>query len=301
MFFALGPPGGVNAPDRARVYCFTRRENTNHRPRLHSLETPLEAQLSKTIQIIGTTVLRGPNMWTYQPAIEALVDIGDLEDFPSNTIPGLYDRLKAWLPSLIEHRCSYEERGGFLRRLEDGTWPVHIMEHVAIELQCLAGGPGGFGRARETSRRSLYKLIVGTWHEEITRTAITLARDLVQAAYDQRDFDVAAAIETLIDLADDYALGPSTACIVSAADDRKIPFIRLNDGNLVQLGYGANQRRIWTAETDLTSAIAEGISRDKDLTKQLLRSCGVPCPKDVWSRMPTTRGPPPRRSACRWW
>jgi cyanophycin synthetase len=218
-------------------------------------------------------------MWTYQPAIEALVDIGDLEDCPSNTLPGLYERLSAWMPSLVEHRCSYDERGGFLRRLKEGTWPAHIMEHVAIELQCLAGGPGGFGRARETSRRSLYKLIVGTWHEEITRTAIHLARDLVMAAIEDRPFDVAAAVETLRALADDFALGPSTACIVAAADDRKIPFVRLNDGNLVQFGYGVEQRRIWTAETDLTSAIAEGISRDKDLTKSLLRACGVRVPE----------------------
>jgi cyanophycin synthetase len=238
-----------------------------------------ESQVAKTIRILGTTVLRGPNMWTYQPAIEALVDIGDLEDYPSNKIPGLYERLSAWMPSLIEHRCSYDERGGFLRRLREGTWPAHIMEHVAIELQCLAGGPGGFGRARETSQRSLYKLIVGTWHEDITRAAIHLARDLVMAAIEDQPYDVAAAVATLRDLADDHALGPSTACIVTAADDRRIAFLRLNDGNLVQLGHGAEQRRIWTAETDLTSAIAEGISRDKDLTKSLLRSCGVPVPE----------------------
>ncbi len=235
--------------------------------------------MSKTIEILGTTVLRGPNMWTYNPAVEALVDIGDLEDCPSDTVPGLYERLSSWLPGLIEHRCSYDERGGFLRRLKEGTWPVHIMEHVAIELQSLAGGHIGFGRARETSRRSLYKLVVGLWHEEITRAAIFLARDLVLAAYEDRPYDVAAAVETLRDLADDYALGPSTQSIARAAYDREIPTLRLNDGNLVQLGYGANQRRIWTAETDLTSAIAEGISRDKDLTKQLLRACGVRVPE----------------------
>jgi cyanophycin synthetase len=235
--------------------------------------------VAKTIEILGTTVLRGPNMWTYQPAVEALVDIGDLEDYPSDRIPGMYERLSAWMPSLVEHRCSYDERGGFLRRLKEGTWPPHIMEHVALELQCLAGGPGGFGRARETSRRSLYKVIVGTWHEDITRTAIHLARDVVMAAIEDRPCDIGAAVAQLRDLADDLALGPSTACIVAAADDRKIPFVRLNDGNLVQFGHGAAQRRIWTAETDLTSAIAEGISRDKDLTKSLLRACGVRVPE----------------------
>jgi cyanophycin synthetase len=255
--------------------------------------------LAKTIEILGTTVLRGPNMWTYNPAIEALVDIGDLEDCPSDTVPGLYERLSTWLPGLVEHRCSYDERGGFLRRLKEGTWPVHIMEHVAIELQSLAGGHIGFGRARETSRRSLYKLVVGTWHEEITRTAIFLARDLVMAAYEDRAYDVSAAVETLRDLAEEFALGPSTQSIARAAYDREIPTVRLNDGNLVQLGFGANQRRIWTAETDLTSAIAEGISRDKDLTKQLLRACGVRVPEgrlvkdadDAWAAAEDLGGP----------
>ena len=95
--------------------------------------------------------LRGPNIWTYRPVLEAWVDIGELEDYPSNKIPGFYERLSAWLPSLVEHRCSYEERGGFLRRVEEGTWVGHILEHITLELQNLAGLPGGFGKTRETS------------------------------------------------------------------------------------------------------------------------------------------------------
>ncbi|MFZ4759814.1 MAG: cyanophycin synthetase family protein, partial [Burkholderiaceae bacterium] len=95
------------------------------------------------IRILEIRTLRGPNRWTYPQVIEALVDIGALEDHPSNTLPGFGDRLKAWLPSLIEHRCSYGERGGFLRRVDEGTWPCHIMEHVSLELQNLAGMPGG--------------------------------------------------------------------------------------------------------------------------------------------------------------
>jgi len=107
-------------------------------------------------------------MWTYMPIIEALVDIHDLEDYPSNLLPGFTDRLVAWLPSLIEHHCNYEERGGFVRRLHEGTWPAHILEHVTLELQNLAGMPGGYGRARETSQRGVYKVVVRAWHEEIT-------------------------------------------------------------------------------------------------------------------------------------
>lgn len=218
-------------------------------------------------------------MWTYAPVIEAWVDIGELEECPSNTIAGFSERLKRWLPGLIEHRCSVGERGGFLQRLDTGTWPGHILEHVTLELQTLAGLPGGFGRARETSVRGFYKVIVNAWHEEVTRKSLEIGRDLVMAAMEDKPFDLAGAIETLRDLTDDKCLGPSTACIVDAAEKRTIPHIRLNEGNLVQLGYGAAQRRIWTAETDQTSAIAETISRDKDLTKTLLSQVGLPIPE----------------------
>jgi len=234
----------------------------------------------KDLTFLEIRYLRGPNIWTYRPVIEAVVDIGALEDYPSNTIPGFVDRLKAFLPSLIEHRCSYGERGGFVRRLEEGTWPGHILEHVTLELQNLAGLPGGFGKTRETSERGVYKVAVRAWHEEVTRTALTKARELIMAAIEDTPFDVAATVEDLGDMVDSKCLGPSTASIVDAADDRDIPTIRLlDDGNLVQIGYGAAMRRIWTAETDRTSAIAETISRDKDLTKELLSSCGVPIPE----------------------
>ncbi|MBP8812470.1 MAG: cyanophycin synthetase [Laribacter sp.] len=233
----------------------------------------------KDIKFLRIQSLRGPNMWTYRPVLEAWIDIGDLEDCPSNTIPGFYERLSSWLPTLIEHRCSYEERGGFLRRLKEGTWPGHILEHVTLELQNLAGMPGGFGKARELSKRGQYKVIVRAWHEDVTREALFAARELVLAAMEDRPFDVAATVQRLRDMVDDHCLGPSTASIVDAADDRDIPYIRLNSGNLVQFGYGRALRRIWTAETDQTSAIAEGISRDKDLTKQLLSACGVPVPE----------------------
>jgi cyanophycin synthetase len=237
---------------------------------------------SKDIKFLEIRYLRGPNIWTYRPVIEAVVDIGELEDFPSNTIPGFYERLTAFLPSLIEHRCSYGERGGFLRRLQEGTWPAHILEHVTLELQNLAGMPGGFGRARETSNRGVYKVVVRAWHDEVTRASLFSGRELLLAAIQDTPFDVAATIAQLTDMAERKLLGPSTACIVDAATDkdRRIPAIRLlASGNLVQLGYGSRSRRIWTAETDRTSAIAEGISRDKDLTKSLLASCGVPVPE----------------------
>ncbi|MEN6586593.1 MAG: cyanophycin synthetase [Sulfuricella sp.] len=223
--------------------------------------------------------LRGPNIWTYRPVLEVWVDIGALEDSPSNTIPGFYERLSSWLPALSEHRCGVGEKGGFLLRLREGTWAGHILEHVTIELQNQAGMQTGFGKARETSTRGVYKVVVRARHEEVSRACLNAARDLVMAAIEDRPFDVPATIAQLRDLADDCLLGPSTACIVDAATERKIPSIRLTEGNLVQLGYGARQRRIWTAETDQTSAIAEGIASDKDLTKSLLQACGVPVPE----------------------
>jgi len=238
--------------------------------------------LDKSIEILSVKHLRGPNMWTYHPVIEVWVDIGDLEDYPSNLIPGFYDRLVKALPSLQEHRCSYGEPGGFLKRVEEGTWPAHILEHLTLELQNLAGIPGGFGKARDGDRRSVYKVIVSAINQEVTLTALKYARDLYLAlVQDTKDpaAEVKAIIKNLRELSDDLLLGPSTACIVNAAEERGIPSIRLSSGNLVQLGYGAKQRRIWTAETDQTSAIAETISRDKDLTKSLLASAGVPTPR----------------------
>ncbi|MBM3386086.1 MAG: cyanophycin synthetase, partial [Betaproteobacteria bacterium] len=207
------------------------------------------------------------------------IDIGELEDFPSNTLPGFNERLSAWLPGLIEHRCSPGVRGGFLQRLETGTWPGHILEHVALELQTQAGAPYGYGRAREAGPRGVYKVIIKMPHEQVGRQSLQVARELIMAAIEDRPFDVAAAVKELTDLVDSRCVGPSTQAIVKAADDRDIPHIRLNSGNLVQLGHGAAQRRIWTAETDRTSAIAEGISKDKDLTKQLLATCGIPVPE----------------------
>lgn len=231
------------------------------------------------IDIINVISLRGPNIWTYRPVLEAWLDIGDLEDAPSNTIPGFFERLTAWLPGLIEHHCSVGERGGFLQRLKEGTWPGHILEHVMIELQNLAGMQTGFGQTRGVSRRGVYKMAVRARHEEVSRTALYAARDLLMAAIEGKPFAVAPVVERLRDMVDSLCLGPSTACIVDAATDRRIPSIRLNDGNLVQLGYGVQSRRIWTAETDKTPAIAESISSDKDLTKRLLASCGVPVPE----------------------
>lgn len=233
----------------------------------------------KDIQTLRVRHLRGPNIWTYRPVIEAWLDIGELEDFPSNTLPGLYERLTTWLPGLQEHRCGVGEVGGFLERLREGTWSGHILEHVVLELQNLAGMRTGFGQTRSTDVRGVYKMAFRTRQEQVGRAALNLAHQLLMAAINDQAFDLETPLNDLRELVDDLCLGPSTAHIVDAATDRNIPFIRLNEGNLVQLGHGAAQRRIWTAETDRTSAIAESIASDKDMTKNLLQACGVPVPE----------------------
>ena len=231
------------------------------------------------IQLLRTTYLRGPSVWTYRPVLEVWLDLGELEDYPSNKIPGLNERLTTWLPDLIEHHCGVGERGGFLLRLKEGTWMGHVLEHVIIELLNLAGMPAEFGQTREISQRGVYRMVFRCPEETVARTALAYGHKLLMAAINDQPFDLKPAIQAIKTEINDRYLGPSTGCIVDAAGERRIPHIRLNDGNLVQLGYGAAQRRIWTAESDQTSAIAEGIAQDKDFTKRLLAACGVPVPE----------------------
>jgi len=231
------------------------------------------------IRLLRITYLRGPNVWTYRPALETWLDLGELENYPSSTLPGFTERLVALMPALIEHHCGVGERGGFLERLKAGTWAGHVLEHVVIELLNLAGMPTGFGQTRSTSTDGVYRMVFRARDEHVARAALAQGHRLLMSTINDLPCDVDAAVAVVRDKVDNCYLGPSTACIVAAATDRGIPHIRLNDGNLVQLGHGARQRRIWTAETEFTSAIAEGIASDKDLTKSLLKSCGVPVPE----------------------
>jgi cyanophycin synthetase len=230
------------------------------------------------MEFLQIRALRGPNIWSRRTCLEVFVDIEELRDTPSNEMPGLYERLTEWLPGLIEHRCGVGERGGFLLRLREGTYAAHMLEHVTIELQNLAGTPVGFGKARETRIPGVYKVAMRYREEAVVRECLVEARELLLAAIHNRPYDIAPVVARLQELVDDVCIGPSTAATVNAAEARNIPVQRQNDGGLVQFGFGVRQRRIWTAETDRTSAIGETISKDKDLTKRLLDECGIPVP-----------------------
>jgi cyanophycin synthetase len=230
------------------------------------------------MEITKVLALRGPNIWANFPVLEAWVNLGDLRDLRSNGVPGLIDRVKRWLPGLVEHRCSPGYRGGFYEQMDQGTDVAHILEHVATELQCVAGTAVSFGLAREGSEPGVYKVVVEYREEELAKACLNVAAQLCLAAVHDQPFDPACEIKKLQEMAHDVCLGPSTASIVRAAQARDIPVRRLSSESLVQLGHGAKARRICTAETDQTSAIAESIAQDKELTRMLLQQVGVPVP-----------------------
>ncbi|MCI0455797.1 MAG: cyanophycin synthetase [Gemmataceae bacterium] len=238
------------------------------------------------MEFYRTWALRGPNRWARCTALEAEVDLGELQGTTTDRIPGFADRRRAWLPSLD---CDGES--GFLGQVRCGVHLAHVLERVALELQRLAGSEVSFGLTRETIRDGLSCVVVEYEEEALGRAALEAARGLVEAAAHDRPFDVAAELARLRALGHEVRLGPSTGAIVRAARRRNIPARRLNEGSFVLLGQGARQRRVWTAETDGTSAVAQEIAQDKQLTRALLRAVGVPVPdgrpvgdaEDAWN------------------
>jgi cyanophycin synthetase len=180
---------------------------------------------------------------------------------------------------MVEHRCSEGVRGGFFQRLDEGTWLGHVLEHVALELQTLAHLPVGYGRTRSTGEPGIYRVVIECLDHRFAEICLASALDLILAVVDETSFDVATVLRGLREVADTLCLGPSTQAIVSAAKLRSIPVLRITKGNLVQLGYGKAQQRIWAAETSKTGAVAESIAQDKELTRQLLKTVGVPVPQ----------------------
>jgi len=236
-----------------------------------------------TLQILETRILRGPNYWSRSPVVKLLVDLGVLEAFPSNTIPGFVDGLLTFLPSLEDHACSLNRRGGFVTRLRDGTWAGHVAEHVALELQNQAGTEVRHGKTRGAGVEGQYNVVFEYGEETVGIEAGKLAVRIVNHLVDPRDpaqeLDFMAELERLIRLAEKQAFGPSTQAILDEAASRDIPYIRLDRFSLVQLGQGVHQQRIRATMTSKTSGIAVDIASDKNLTNRLLDSAGLPVPK----------------------
>ncbi|MDQ3870966.1 MAG: cyanophycin synthetase, partial [Chloroflexota bacterium] len=222
------------------------------------------------LRILETRVLRGPNYWARVPVVRMLVDLGSLEEFPTNRIPGFADALVAILPTLEDHACSLGRRGGFITRLQDGTWVGHVAEHIALELQNLAGTSVTYGKTRSTGQYGRYNVIFAYGQEDVGIEAGKIAVQLVNflAAPDDpsASFDFASEMERLVRLAERHAFGPSTQALVDEAVGRDIPWIRLDPFSLVQLGQGVYQQRIRATMTSRTAAIAVDISSDKSLT-----------------------------------
>lgn len=232
------------------------------------------------LKILETQVLRGPNYWSYEPAIRLLVDLGSLEHWPSNTLPSFNDALIDLLPGLRDHGCSLNRPGGFIERLREGTWLGHVAEHVALELQREAGGSTTRGKTRKSGTPGVYNVVYGYNEEQVGVAAGKLAIRLINHLVDANPtFDFIGELESLVLLAERAAFGPSTQAILDEAARRDIPYIRLNDQSFVQLGMGKYQQRIRATMTSRTSALGVDIAGDKKLTTALLASAGLPVPR----------------------
>ena len=229
-------------------------------------------------------ILSGPNYWTRRPCIQMVLDIGELEEKPTNKIRGFYGRLKKTLPSLYDHRCSIGSKGGFFQRVKEGTWMGHVIEHVALEFQTLAEMDTGFGRTRGTGETGVYNVVYSYIVSEAGKRAGILAVNLCQNLIDKKEFDIESAVFELKELREKYKLGPSTGSIVEESVRRGIPYIRLNRGSYVQLGYGNRQRKIRATMTDQTANIAVDFAGDKWETKEILENHGIPVPKGFVTR-----------------
>ena len=243
------------------------------------------------MEILERSVYVGPNHYAHFPVIRLELDLGPLETWPTGKLGDAFvDSLLAALPGLKEHGCSYGEPGGFVRRMteDEGTWLGHVLEHVAIELQNIAGVRVTFGKTRETSRPGVYDVVFEYEQDDVGIEAADVALDLLHyllprelrpARVADDTFELETRRDDFIRYAQLRALGPSTASIVRAAENRDIPWLRLNEQSLIQLGYGCNQQRIQATITGRTPHIAVELASDKEETNRILSRLGLPVPK----------------------
>jgi cyanophycin synthetase len=249
-------------------------------PPIAELHGPDPAEL----RITRLRALRGPNYWRLAPVIACDLSLGSLASLTSADVPGFADRLERAIPTLRTHPCSRAHESGFLERLREGTGWAHVLEHVGLELQTLAGSDVSFGRVVEAESGGSWWVILEYEEEEIGLEAVRRGVETIRACIGGADPDVAAIRADLSDLRASVRLGPSTAVIVEEARRRGIPVRRLNTGSLVQLGLGRSLRRIRATATDATSIIASDIAQDKDLTKRVLQNIGLAVPAGAVAR-----------------
>ncbi|MFM1931800.1 MAG: cyanophycin synthetase, partial [Bacteroidota bacterium] len=233
------------------------------------------------MKILEINAMRGPNYWSVNrhKLIVMVLDLEELEELPTNKIDGFYDRLVAMFPTMIDHRCSVGTKGGFFQRVQEGTWMGHVVEHIALEIQTLAGMNCGFGRTRSYGQHGVYNVVFDYMEEKVGRYAARASVRIAQAIIDGDEYDMAADIQEMREIREAERLGPSTGSIIEEAQARGIPWIRLNKYSLCQLGYGANQKRIQATVTSQTSSIGVEIACDKEDTKYMLEQAEVPIPK----------------------
>ncbi|NNG35436.1 cyanophycin synthetase [Nakamurella aerolata] len=236
----------------------------------------------RAIDIRQLRVLRGPNYYAYEPCIHMVVDIGALEELPTDQLPGFTEQLLAALPGLADHQCSRGRDGGFVERLNEGTWAGHVTEHVALELQRTAGHEITRGKTRSTGETGVYNVIFAYLDETVGtlagKLAVRLVNHLIQPTADP-EFDFEAEHEAFLLTSQRVAFGPSTQAILEEAISRDIPWQRLNSASLVQLGHGVHAKRIRATMTSVTSSLAVDIASDKELTNRLLLAAGLPVPQ----------------------
>ena len=222
--------------------------------------------------------LRGPNIWSVQrkKLIQMRLDLEEMEQFPTNKIEGFRERIEAMFPTMIEHRCSEGVPGGFFSRIERGTWMGHVIEHIALEIQTLAGMETGFGRTRETKTPGVYNVVFSYTEENVGMFAAESSVAIAEALIEGRPYDLEADIQKMREIRERVRLGPSTGSIVEEAVSRDIPWIRLGTNSLVQLGYGINQMRFQATITCKTSSIAVDIACNKEQTKKMLDAASIP-------------------------
>lgn len=233
------------------------------------------------MNILDIRVMKGPNYWSIRrhKLVVMKLDIEELEDLPTNKIAGFSERLEKTFPSMYSHECSEGHAGGFFKRVKEGTWMGHVVEHLALEIQTLAGMDCGFGRTRSTGQHGVYNVVFNYMEEKVGIYAAKAAVRIADALVKNIEYDLADDIQRMREIREDDRLGPSTGSIVDEAIKRKIPWIRLNKHSLVQLGYGKNQHRIQATVASTTSSIAVEVACDKEETKNLLEAASIPVPR----------------------